>query len=186
MDLDISWVENHERLVNINQNYEREHMNSIKICFVYINSYSEIETVICDKESLVHNGKYSVIPKERILQIVQNKKFLDENSKFSLDTILVYNVSIEPENIQKYINSEIVEPFIKMYPIVDEIVLNPSIFIFHELNCIYFFFRQIVVKPKSILKNSNLDAGVAKKTKRVRIQEIQKQKFTKKNYVAEK
>jgi hypothetical protein len=171
IDLDISWVEKHERLLNIYENYQREHMDSIKICYIYVNLKSEIEKVICENEDLFFNGNHNVITKERVLQIVQNKKLLDHNLKYTIDTILVYNVSIEPENIQKYVNSESVESFLKIYPIVDEIQLSPSIFIFHEINSIYFIFKQSEVKPKSILKISDKVKENGKKTKRVRIQE---------------
>jgi len=171
IDLDISWVEKHERLLNIYENYQREHMDSIKICYIYVNLKSEIEKVICENEQLFFNGNYNVISKERVLQIVQNKKLLDHNLKYTIDNILVYNVSIEPENIQKYVNSESVECFLKIYPIIDEIQLPPSIFIFHEINSIYFIFKQSEVKPKSILKIGDKVKENVKKTKSVRIQE---------------
>ena len=88
IDLDISWVEKHERLLNIYENYQREHMDSIKICYIYVNLQSEIEKVICENENLFFNGNYSVISKERVLQMVQNKKILDNNLKYTIDTIL--------------------------------------------------------------------------------------------------
>jgi len=175
--LDISWIDKHERMNNIHKNYQREHMDSIKICYIYVNRDSEIEKVVCENETLgqTDNSDTRIISKERVLQIVQNKKVLNDTLKYSMDSILVYNVSIEPENIQKYINSENIEPFLKVYPIVDEILVHPSIFIFHEINSIYFVFKQIEAKtiPKSILKTSIImdSKPTNKKTKRVRIQE---------------
>jgi len=203
-DLDISWIDKYERMNNINKNYQREPMDSIKMCYIYVNLDSEIEKVVCENETLVQidSSNTSIIPKERLLQIVQNKKMLNASLKYSIETILLYNVSIEPENIQKYVNSENVisgpnhyasnSAFVcdkdnrysslKVYPIVDEILIHPSIFIFHEINCIYFIFKQIDVKPmiKSILK----PGGNGKKTKRVRIQEVPvvKHNMTKKNW----
>jgi hypothetical protein len=201
LDLDISWIDKHERMNNIHKNYQREPMDSIKICYIYVNLDSEIEKVVYENEILgkIDTTNNCIIPKERILQIVQNKKMLTASLKYSIDTILVYNVCIEPENIQKYVNSENGIPFLQVYPIVDEILIQPSIFIFHEINCIYFIFKQIDVKPmpKSILKtgggngiktggngiktggngiktggNGIKTGGNGKKTKRVRIQEV--------------
>lgn len=196
VDLDISWIENHERMNNIHKNYQREPMDSIKMCYIYVNLDSEIEKVVCENEILskFDNSDTRIIPKERVLQIVQNKKMLNETLKYSMDSILVYNVSIEPENIQKYVNSEngVLDgsPYnstffgdkdnlyngFKMYPIVDEILIHPSIFIFHEINCIYLIFKQTETKtlpktlPKSILKTEGTAPNM-KKTKRVRIQD---------------
>ena len=192
VDLDISWIENHERMNNIHKNYQREPMDSVKICYIYVNLDSEIEKVVCENEILgkFDNSDTRIIPKERVLQIVQNKKMLNDTLKYSMDSILVYNVSIEPENIQKYVNSEndvlhgsphnstffgdkdnLYNGF-KIYPIVDEILIHPSIFIFHEINCIYFIFKQTEAKPlpKSILKTEGTGGNI-KKTKRVRIQD---------------
>jgi hypothetical protein len=190
-DLDISWIDKHERMNNIHKNYQREPMDSIKMCYIYVNLDSEIEKVVCENETLVQmdSSNTCIIPKERVLQIVQNKKMLNASLKYSIETILLYNVSIEPENIQKYVNSENSIPFLKIYPIVDEILIQPSIFIFHEINCIYFIFKQIDVKPmpKSILKpvGNGIKNGVnGKKTKRVRIQDalVVKHNITKKNW----
>ena len=186
LDLDISWIEKHERMNNIHTNYQREPMDSVKMCYIYVNLYSEIEKVIYENENLgqIDSSNNRIISKERVLQIVQNKKMLNDTLKYTIDTILVYNVSIEPENIQKYVNSENVLPFLKVFPIIDEILIHPSIFIFHEINCIYFIFKQIDVKPipKSILKtggngiktggNGIKTGGNGKKTKRVRIQDV--------------
>ena len=183
LDLDISWIEKHERMNNIHTNYQREPMDSVKMCYIYVNLYSEIEKVIYENENLgqIDSSNNRIISKERVLQIVQNKKMLNDTLKYTIDTILVYNVSIEPENIQKYVNSENVLPFLKVFPIIDEILIHPSIFIFHEINCI---FKQIDVKPipKSILKtggngiktggNGIKTGGNGKKTKRVRIQDV--------------
>jgi len=207
LDLDISWIDKHERMNNIHKNYQREPMDSIKMCYIYVNLDSEIEKVICESEILskIDSSNNCIIPKERVLQIVQNKKILNTSLKYTIDSILVYNVSIEPENIQKYVNSENVIPFLQVYPIIDEIRLGSSIFIFHEINCIYFIFKQIDVKPmpKSILKNgvngikpvgNGIKNGVngiknggnGKKTKRVRIQDVSDIKpshnITKKNW----
>jgi len=206
LDLDISWIDKHERMNNIHKNYQREPMDSIKMCYIYVNLDSEIEKVIYENEILgqIDSSNNCTLSKERVLQIVQNKKILNASLKYSIDTILLYNVCIEPENIQKYVNSENVvsEPFLKVYPIIDEILIYPSIFIFHEINCIYFIFKQIDVKPilKSILKtggngiktggngiktggNGIKTGGNGKKTKRVRIQEMShvKHNMTKKN-----
>ena len=183
-NLDVSWLENHERMLNIHENYQREYMDTIRICYVYINENSEIDKVISEREHLLFINKCKGLTKERVLQIVQNKKILNNIDKYTMDSILLFNVSIEPENIQKYVNSENIlsEPFLKIYPIVDEIEIPPSIFIFHEINCIYFIFKQIdTTHLKSILKKGGTDSESSmrngKKTKKVRIQN----NITKKN-----
>jgi len=179
-DLDISWIQSHERFINVHENYQREPSEYVSIYYIYINLQSEIEKIICEKEglNLPSESEYQCISKERVLQMVQQKKIM-RSAKYNLENIMVYNVSLESENIQKYINNdnlvEISQPFIKNLSIIDEIRIYPSIFIFHSLNSVFFFFKQNVSQKtaliKSILKIGNV-IDEHKKTKKVRIQEV--------------
>jgi len=179
-DLDISWIQSHERFINVHENYQREPSEYVSIYYIYINLQSEIEKIICEKESLnlPSESEYQCISKERVLQMVQQKKIMG-SAKYNLENIMVYNVSLESENIQKYINNdnlvEISQPFIKNLSVIDEIRIYPSIFIFHSMNSVFFFFKQNVsqktVPMKSILKIGNV-IDEHKKTKKVRIQEV--------------
>ena len=193
-NFDMSWIQKHERILDIQNNYKREMMNDIPIYFIYINSQSTIDKIICEKE-LVTNG---LVTKNRILQIVQQRKCISNNFtvKYNLDSILHYNVNIEPEHIQKYVHSEnyteMSKDFLKVFHVIDDIVIQPSIFIFHPINSIYFLFREESSKDtkratKSILKinvggnlggNDGTDLVKHKKTKKVRIVENK----TKKHY----
>lgn len=179
-DLDISWIQSHERFINVHGNYKREACEYVSIYYVYINVLSEIEKIICEKEflNLPSEYDYQSISKERVLQMVQQNKIVG-STKYNLENIMVYNVSLESENIQKYVNNdnlvEISQPFIKNLSVIDEIRISPSIFIFHSLNSVFFFFKQNVsqkpVPIKSILKIGNV-VDEHKKTKKVRIQEV--------------
>jgi hypothetical protein len=90
---------------------------------------------------------------------------------------LLYNVDLEPEHVQKYANSPVEENqnlFLKRLPIVDDITISPSIFIFHGINGLYLLFKEEPrtdiqnIKTKSILKLENQDAP-KKLTKKVKI-----------------
>lgn len=190
-DLDISWIQNHEKILSIHENYKREPVESISLYFLYINQNAEIEKIIREKERLEVKDDFQRLSKERILQIVQQKKKTN-TGKYSLDHILVYNITIEPENIQKYVNTnnllEFSQPFIKNLSVIDEIKIYPSIFVFHSLNSIFFFFKKMdepTAPPlvrKSILKIGNvIDENKNKKTKKVRIMEEPDERPLKKN-----
>lgn len=190
-DLDISWIQSHEKILSIHENYKREPMESISLYFLYINQNDEIEKIIREKEGLEGRDDFQRLSKERILQIVQQKKKTN-TGKYSLDHILVYNITIEPENIQKYVNTdnlvEFSQPFIKNLAVIDEIKIYPSIFVFHSLNSIFFFFKKMdepSAPPfvrKSILKIGNvIDENKNKKTKKVRIMEEPDERPLKKN-----
>jgi hypothetical protein len=161
--MDTSWLNECESINHIERNYCREEMSEIDVFFVY-STGSLIEHIINEKIDLVDMK----ISRELLLQMIQNKKGRDSR-KYQLLDVLVYNVDLEPENIQKYAKSGLGSgSFLKVLPIVDEIVLAPSIFIFHTLNAIYFMFKEMDKKPlKPILKMGGNGSGST--TKRVRM-----------------
>jgi hypothetical protein len=176
-DLDVSWIQEHEKLEKITHNYFREPLLSISIYSIYINSQSYIENIQCENLSLELQDKNSIMRKETILKFIQNKKQEKPNYKFW--ETLVYNVDLEPVHIQNYSKIENIlegsSQFFKKIPIIDDIVLPPSIFIFHSISAIYFLFRAqdnkiSQIKPsKSILKKETPNSH--KITKKVRISE---------------
>jgi len=176
-DLDISWIEEHEKLQSVDKNYFREPMDAITVTIIYINANSYIENITSEKQQLTQNGKSAVLEKERLLQIIQSKKKTTAHSKYKFMDALLYNVDLEPEHVQKYANSPVEENqnlFLKRLPIVDDVAISPSIFIFHGINGLYLLFKEEPrtdiqnIKTKSILKVENHD--VAKKlTKKVKI-----------------
>lgn len=191
-DLDTSWITEHERLYSINENYVREPMDSINAYFVYINRNQYIEKIISDKLDLVlsSEGKTSFLSNETLLKIIQERKIKTPFSKYKLIDVISYLVNLEPENIQSYANSENIDnikndgevgtTFLKVLSIMDNIQIDSSIFIFHGINSIYFFFEEVEIinhrhTLKSILKPAQREGSgsVSDKnlTKKVRIQE---------------
>jgi hypothetical protein len=184
-DLDISWIDEHNKLHNIDKNYCREPMESIDLYSIFIDSQNAIEKISSDKIDIVSNR----IPKEKILKIIQHNKSMGDGSvKYKLLDIMVYNVDLEPQNIQDFVQNDNLDTrrFFKIYPIVDDIVVMPSIFIFHSLNAIYFVFQEIemVLNPviKPILKIGGRD-NIKKHTKKVRICEPSERAKNKTKYV---
>jgi hypothetical protein len=168
-DLDISWILEQERLEQINHNCWREDLKEIEIATIYINQNKEIEKI--EREKMDVSG-VKIITKERLIQITQSKKKYTPISKFILKETLWFHIDLEPENIQSF--SEKQNTFLHIYPILEDIVLKPSIFIFHKLNTIFFFFYEIpIVKPmlNSIIKTNTTTHNKTKK--KVEIIELQ-------------
>jgi len=182
-DLDTSWIQEHDRLSTINENYLRETMDSISVYYVYINRNQYIEKIISDKLplSLSEDKTHSYLSKETLLQIIQSRKIRTSFSKYKLTDVVSYLVDLEPENIQSFSNNENVEQytpsFFKIRSFMDDIQFNNSIFIFHGINSIYFLFEEVELLNhrhtlKSILKTSmNNSVSDKTNTKKVRIQE---------------
>ncbi len=195
LDIDMTWIKEYSRIHSIQQIMNREELDSIVIQTIYMNTNMEITKI--DKETIkLSAGSHNkiIISKEQLLKIVQNKKVI-EKTKYKLFDMLLFTVDLDPLDIQKYVNGECSEiSQLKSIPMVDDIVISPSIFIFHSLHTFFLFFTEIAsnVGPKrseevggkdkillkngtdrhnikSILKNS--DNTNPKQTKKVRISE---------------
>lgn len=159
-DLDTSWIETAE----FQDNYEREPMKNIGLFFIYIHLDGSIEKITKEYESVENDGGLS---KERILRLIQSKRHCI-GKKYRLIDLLSFYVTLEPDQLNDFVQSEDRADFLKPLPIFDEVLLESSIFIFHDLNGLFFFFKEVESFPtKSILKNGNNENK--RLTKKVRI-----------------
>ena len=157
-DLDTSWIENAE----FQDSYERESMKEIGLFFIYIHIDGSIEQIIQEYESC----DQGYISKERILHIIQSKRHFI-GKKYRLMDLLSFHVTLEPHQLNDFIQRENTGDFLKILPIFDPIHLEPSIFIFHDLNGLFFCFKEVEsIVTKSILKNG---CDVNRITKKVRL-----------------
>lgn len=176
--LDTSWIQEEERIQNIESLYSREPMPAISLYFIYINQNQYIEKVVSENHEFPENS--AVLSKETLLRIIHHRKISTPCSKYKLIDILTFHVPLEPEHIQYYAKQEdrddISKDFFKVLPIVDEIRVDPSIFIFHSINSIFFIFEEAPKTShkhtlKSILKSTESREHVLHKTtKKVRIE----------------
>ena len=183
----MSWIERHEKILQIQQNYLREPMDTIRCYFLYINMNSYIETITSEQITVSYQkgepsqnndntSKIGIIPKEQVLHIIQNNK-VNKNARYVFKDSWMYLVDLEPENLQDYSKCEnfheISKQFLQVLPIIDDIQIPPSIFIFHDINAIYFLFQEVppkeIVKPKSILKITDATLSDSNKKKKVTI-----------------
>lgn len=174
--LDISWINEQQRIQNIQTNYCRENVDEINVYSLYINKDSYIEKITCKKQPIVNN----LISRDSVLGIIQTNK-TSASKKYKLSDVLVYHVDLEPQHIQSFSKTTDLntfsQSFFKVLPIVDEISIPPSIFIFHNLNSVFFMYKEIDNDAnthsrtmKSILKPvSNSNEVKHKHTKKVRI-----------------
>jgi hypothetical protein len=175
-DLDILWIEEQEKIQNIDKNYFREPMETIDIHIIYINANLYIESITKERHILTKKEKSTVLEKERILQIIQSKKKTTPFSKYKFMDALLYNVDLEPEQIQNYAFSQDNDksPFLQPIKIMEDVIIPQSIFVFHGINSLYFFFKEeprtdlSKIKSKSILKIDGEQAP-HKITKKVKI-----------------
>jgi hypothetical protein len=178
-DLDTSWIEKYQHPELI-----REPMDKVRVYLLYIHSNMSIDKIVQEDiplETLASKSTQGV-SKEVLLKIIHDGKTSIPHKKYKLKDILVFNVDLEPSNIQSF--SEEVQ-FMKKIPIVDDIILAPSLYIFHYLNGIFIFFQEYGSSdPKSILKNGSNPKSHTKKVRlneQVEYEDTQKHNKTKRH-----
>lgn len=178
----MSWILEQERILQIQQNYSREPMENIVCCFLYVNEDNSLEKITYEtlplqsylnkkdeqneKENKEKNNKLGhILPKELVLQLIQNKRIYNPTSKYIFKNSWLYLVDLEPENIQDYSKSEnfhqLSSGFMRVFHTIQDISIPSSIFIFHSLNMLYFLFEEVSVKYslKPILKIGGLSSS---------------------------
>ena len=193
--LDTSWMHRETQIQNIQNNYSREPMEAIHGFFIYINQNNYIEKIMREMITLSEGepGAGSHITPDMLLKIIQTKKLRTPVSKYKFTSLFTHVIDIDPDKIQSFSKTNERElaataSFFKEAPITAGVHIPASIFIFHSINTVYFFFQEVLVAKhnhtiKSILKPSiKVDNGepvvkpACNVTKKVRIFDKQDEK----------
>jgi len=161
-----NWVNELERICALSQNAMREHAVEIPVTILYVNRKNELESTLHDNIILSKDDENKTMAtREMLLKKMCQHKKTGVNSKYVCKELLLFHVSIEPEQMLHFANGGVSEShrFFRTFPVTDSIEIEPSIFVFHQINQLYFLFQE-VVSLKSCLKKSSHDS-----TKRVRL-----------------
>ena len=133
-----------ERLEDDDQeDYEREPMNSIDFYVIYINSDMAIEKIVCENEPIIplEKGKHG-IQKDRILQIIQQKRFVNDK-KYKLLNYFYFHIPLEQDQLQSFVKNNALEfpDFMKSPSYLTDLVIEDSVSIFHDINSVFLFLK---------------------------------------------
>jgi hypothetical protein len=170
-ELDSTWLQEFQNLDNEYKNYYTEELSFIRIHSIYLNSNSEIEKISEQKILLKTKG---ILQKEELFSIIKHNSF-SNNIKYSLLSILKFNINIEPIHLNNFLknkDNKIGTSFLQSIKNIDSIKFDKSISMFHDINNILIIFHKKISKDnnnrtKKIFINSN----TKKKTKRKELKE---------------
>ena len=166
-DLDVSWMDELKKILDIDHNYQREPLESITFHFCYTNAET-IHKLLSEK--YIFRDKNSTVPLSDLEKIIEEKSKMDF-MHYEFVEYATFVVDLEPENIQSYVKSDTEGQQVKFLSekkgILADIVCPQSIFIFHSLNAVIVLFKEppSITVPKSILKkhsNSNITKKMVK------------------------
>lgn len=161
-DLDISWINEFEKIDNEYKIYYTEELSFIRIHSIYVNNNNDIEKIREEKILLKTNG---ILQKEELLNIIKHNSFSNE-IKYSLLSILKFNINLEPIHLKTFLrnkNPTLGAPFLQSIKNLDTIKFDKSITMFHDINEILIIFHQ----PNNKSKHFGSDKKQSNRTKKV-------------------
>ena len=172
-DLDTTWIQEFENFDKEYKNYYTEEVSFIRIHSVYVNKYNDIEKIKEEKIILKELGN---LQKDELFTIIKHNSFFN-NNKYSLLSILRFNINIEPIHLTNFLKNKdknIGKTFLQSLKNIDTIKIDKTISMFQDINDIFIIFHQKIYNPlktynrtKKIFINSN----TKKKTRRKELKE---------------
>lgn len=177
-DLDITWIQEFEKIDNEYKIYYTEELTFICIHSIYLNNNNEIEKIREEKILLKTPG---ILSKEELLSIIKHNSFSNE-VKYSLLSILKFNINLEPINLKTFLrnkNPSVGGSFLQSVRNIDAIKFDKSITMFHDINEVLIIFYPKIIKNEKIDQKTNnnqtkkvfINSNPKKKTKKKELKE---------------
>lgn len=128
--LNDDWIHSFEDTDKLYKEYYKDDLYYINLKIIYINTCSEIDKI---KQESFLMTKPNKILYEEIVEILK-KNSMDNNKRYSLLSILKYNITLEPDEINCYLQKNYSSTFLTAIKNIDSITFEKSINMFHDLN----------------------------------------------------
>ena len=154
-ELDTSWIDEFEKMDNDYKSYYAEDVSFINLHCIYINNLNEITKVHEEKILFKTPG---LLTREEVLGLIKRNTFL-HNTKYSLLSILKFNINIEPINLKTFLRSKecafkIGNHFLQPIKNIDSISFDKTIGMFQDINDLFIIFYN-KNEIKNDVKNTN-------------------------------
>jgi hypothetical protein len=169
--LDTSWIDKFEKEDELYKDFYKDNVYFVDLKVVYINRSNEIEKI---KQAPFLMTKPNCITREEILEILK-KSAMEDNRKYSLLSILRYNILLEPDEIKNYLldSAEDENNYLNAIKNIDTIYFEKTINMFQDLNEIILLFYEKSdelkkVNPNTCTKRVYLGDSLSSKKKTIK------------------
>jgi hypothetical protein len=145
-NLDDDWINNFDNVDKLYKDFYKDDLYYVNLRVMYINRENEIEKL--KQESFLMSTPNN-ITRDEILEMLK-KNSVDNDKKYSLLSILKYNIVLEPDDIKLYLNNGNGEDYLSVMKNIDSVVFNKSINMFHDLNDIILIFYEKSLELKKL------------------------------------
>ena len=175
LKLDDDWIKKFENIDAEYKDFYKDDLYYVNLTFIYVNRENEIEKIKYESFLL---SKPNYILREEILQILKKSSIEDER-RYSLLALLKYNITMDPDDIQKYIALDagihtVERNYLSIIKNIDSISFDQTISMMHDLNDLILVFYE----KSNELKEKNVNSL----TKKIYIRHSSNKKTIKKQY----
>ena len=137
MDLDTSWIDEFNREEEEYNEFYKQEIGGIRIVLFFINENNELFS------SKKYNARLedNIITKNQILNILKNNISHDNNS-YTPSFILKFNIDLDPENIENFIEHPNQFNFLTSENYMTDIHWNETIQNMQSLNTLYILMKK--------------------------------------------
>lgn len=144
-NLDDDWINEFEKTDKLYKDFYKADLYYINLRVIYVNRENEIDKV--KHETFLLSNK-NIISEEELLGILK-KNSIDNERRYSLLTILRYNIILEPDDVKNYLLNNQNQHYLSVIKNIDNVMFQKSISMFHDLNDI------IVIFYEKLMENNN-------------------------------
>jgi hypothetical protein len=153
--LNDDWVVNFEKKDKFYRDFYKDDIYYSNIHTIYINRDQEIIQI---KEESFLLSTPNIITREEMIGILKHKS-VNDIKQYKLLSILKYNITLDPEDVSKYVNCNeddlLAYDYLEDVKHIDEIRFAKSITMFQDLTDLYFIFYE---KSNELVKKGNANS----------------------------
>jgi hypothetical protein len=169
--LNDDWLHCFDKVDELYKDFYKDDVYYVDIKILYVNRQNEIEKI---KESPFLMSRPNCICREEILEILK-KCSLEDDRKYSLLSILRYNILLEPDEVKQYLYNSSDRNYLNIIKNIDAVYFEKTISMFQDLNDIILIFYEKSNELKELDPNRS--------TKRIYFRSLNgKKKTIKKRY----
>jgi hypothetical protein len=136
--LNDDWIQRFDEVDELYKDFYKDDVYYVDVKVVYVNRQNEIEKI---KESPFLMSRPNCVCREEILEILK-KSSLEDDRKYSLLSILRYNILLEPDEIKQYLYDSSDRNYLNIIKNIDTIYFEKTINMFQDLNDIILIFYE--------------------------------------------
>lgn len=129
-NLDDEWINKFEETDKLYQDFYKDDVYYINLRVIYINRVNEIDKIKYESLLMKYPNKIS---HEEIIEILK-KNAVDNERRYSLLSILRYNINLEPDEIKNYLSNGDNKEYLSVIKNIDAVTFERTINMFQDLN----------------------------------------------------